>query len=503
MLLAAPLLLFVIFRVLPIFTNSGWEPFWYTGVAGLVQYYSSTVAGFLALIIALLSQHGLGATVNTRSVFLTLGFFTLAFFLLTSSLGIPYLLLRQTVHPALIWSLFMSLPVSSLFFVLAGVRWTAVIDKRLTAYRWSFATAGLIIFLLYLVFIFTFATPLSQASQTTSYDRYLIALVGITFLLWAARQSYHYSLAENNPLEQKMALTFLLLAEAEICLAFGLLGTMSWLLHLPLLLAALSLTLHPLLGNAVRYQRERRYRAELTQLIVHDLKSPLTIVMSGLDLLQRGKLGHVNETQQRLLANLEHCSHDVLRMVNDMLDVERMEEGVMPLHLALHDLTPLLREQMADLQILADKHQQKLQFYTAETIPRVYVDPALISRVVQNLIANALKFTPDGGHIVARIETEKNSLVVSIADNGPGVPVKDRQYIFEKFAQLDTTKRRGKGLGLTFCKMAAEAHGGALTVEDSPLGGALFKLTLPINTLAQVSPSAEAESRPYRLIWGK
>jgi signal transduction histidine kinase len=490
-LLAAPLLLFIIFRTIPIFTTSGWQPYWYAGIGGLIQYYFSTLAGFLALIIALLTQHGLGANVNARSVLLTFGFFSLALLLITSSLGIPYLLLRQTLNPALIWSLFLSLPVSSVFFALGSVGWTAVTEKRLLARRWLLLAAVVISFMLFLLGVFNFATTIAQLSQTTALDRYLIAVFTIILLGWSAWRSHKFSLLDKNPLDEKLTITFILLAEAEVCLAFGLLGSLSWLLHLPLILAALVITLYPLLRNAVHYQREKRQRAELTQLIVHDLKSPLTIVISGLDLLGQGKLGDVSEKQRRLIGNLEHCSDEILRLVNDMLDVERMEEGFMPLYRANTDLLPFLREQVAELQILADKHQQQLDFHTAESLPTAYVDKELIERVVQNLVTNAFKFTPDGGKIVIEAITEKSSFILTIADSGPGIPARDRQRIFEKYAQLDATARRGKGLGLTFCKMVVEAHGGSLTVEDSPLGGALFRLVLPANAPAQESQTAD------------
>lgn len=172
----------------------------------------------------------------------------------------------------------------------------------------------------------------------------------------------------------------------------------------------------------------------------------------------------------------------------------------MPLHKSMTDLAPVLREQIAELQILADKHQQQLQLFLPETLPPVMVDPVLIRRVIHNLLANALKLTPDQGEIEVRATVEGGQLQVSVADSGPGIPVADRQRIFEKFAQLDTKTRRGKGLGLTFCKMAVEAHGGLLTVEDSPLGGALFRLALPLE--GAIQPTNPQPSF-YRLIWGK
>ncbi|NJN54705.1 MAG: HAMP domain-containing histidine kinase [Anaerolineae bacterium] len=498
LLLMLPLFFFFIFQSLPVFATLGAQSL----LPELLQYYTSTLAGLLGVIIALLTRHGLGLSLNGRSVLLTFGFLTLASLLLVSSLGIPYLLLTHMLHPVFIWSLFMSLPASSLYFAAAGVRWTAVSEKRLLKWRWPLLGLNILLFLLYLGIIFYFVEGLARAPQTWPQLLFLIAIVGSVLLLWAAWRARQISKRESNSTENNLALTFVLLAQAEICLAFGRPGSLNWLLFQLLLLAALFVTLLPLLRHAIQYQREKRQRSELTQLIVHDLKSPLTIVISGLDLIHRGSLGDVSQMQSRLLGNLEHCSYEVLGLVNDMLDVERLEEGVMPLHKSMTDMAPLLHEQVGELQILANKHHQVLQITAPETLPSVCVDPVLMRRVVHNLLANAQKITPDGGRILVQAGIEGAQLHITVADSGPGVPLFERERIFEKYAQLDTKTRRGKGLGLTFCKMAVETHNGLLTVEDSPLGGALFRLVLPVEGVLK-SESSYTRPRFYRLIWGK
>ncbi|HRQ41876.1 MAG TPA: HAMP domain-containing sensor histidine kinase [Chloroflexota bacterium] len=477
-------------------TNFGDENF----LPELLHYYTSTLAGLLSVIIALLTRHGLGMSQNGRSVLLTFGFLALASLLLVSSVGVPYLLLTNMLHPAFVWSLFLSLPVSSLYFAAAGVRWTAVAEKRLLAWRWPLLGLNALIFLIYLGLVFYVAEPFALGSRQGPLLLTLTAVLGSALLIWAAWRSDRFSQWEKNSTDRNLAVTFILLAQAEICLAFGAPGSANWALFHLLLPAALLVTLLPLLRHAIQYQREKRQRSDLNQLIVHDLKSPLTIVISGLDLIHRGGLGEVNPMQARLLTNLEQCSDEILGLVNDMLDVERLEEGVMPLHKSMTDLASILREQVAELQILADKHQQQVQILTPETLPPVMVDPVLMRRVIHNLLANALKLTPDHGKIEVCGAVEGGQLHLSVADSGPGIPVADRQRIFDKFAQLDTKTRRGKGLGLTFCKMAVEVHGGLLTVEDSPLGGALFRLVLPLEGALQLT---SPQPSFYRLMWGK
>ena len=225
--------------------------------------------------------------------------------------------------------------------------------------------------------------------------------------------------------------------------------------------------------------REQHQRAELTQLIVHDLKSPLTVILSGMGLLNQEHIGPLNEGQKRLLTNLTQSGHDVLFMINDLLDVEKLEEGKLQLVESSFDPVRLVQERVEELQIVASTHQQTLSLTHDAKRPLIRADKRLIQRVINNLISNALKFTPNEGTINISINHENEEVIIAIADSGPGVPLDDRQRIFEKFAQIKGHERRGAGLGLTFCKMVTEAHGGQLTVEDSSLGGALFILCLP------------------------
>jgi signal transduction histidine kinase len=226
-------------------------------------------------------------------------------------------------------------------------------------------------------------------------------------------------------------------------------------------------------------RREQHQRGELTQLIVHDLKSPLTVILSGMNLLGKEKLGTLTETQKRLIENLEKSGVDILNMINDLLDVERLEAGALSLQKSLTDTFSLLRHQVEENQILASTNKQKLSLTCEPNIPHIRVDRGMISRVFANLLSNAVKFTPERGKVIVHMARQPNQLVVTIADSGPGVPLHERERIFEKFAQIKGAERRGAGLGLTFCRMVTEAHGGSLTVGESELGGALFCLTLP------------------------
>lgn len=239
--------------------------------------------------------------------------------------------------------------------------------------------------------------------------------------------------------------------------------------------------------------REQHLRSELTQLIVHDLKSPLSVITSGINLLTKRNLGALSETQVRLLLNLGKSGKQIITMIDDLLDVERLEAGVLKLQPTHLNLAKLLKEMVQEHQIIAGTHQQTLLLNQPALIPSVRADKRLLRRVLDNLMSNALKFTPQGGCIEVQIQSEPEWLVVQVADSGPGVPEADKERIFEKFAQVKGTERRGAGLGLTFCKMVVETHGGTLSVTDSPFGGALFEIKLPIPAQPTIEATLAAD----------
>jgi signal transduction histidine kinase len=253
-------------------------------------------------------------------------------------------------------------------------------------------------------------------------------------------------------------------------------GTLSFLV-----LYAIVLYLNRLITErTLALRREQRLRNELTQLIVHDLKSPLSVITSGINLLSKGNLGPVSTIQNRLLSSLEQSGQQILYMIDDLLDVERLEAGVLTMQYGNLSVSRMLQGVIDKYQIVASAHKQQLTLSYPPGLPSVRADKRLLERVFNNLLTNALKFIPEAGHIDIYVSIEGEYLVVKVADDGPGVPNKDKERIFEKFAQVEGTERRGAGLGLTFCKMVIEEHNGILAVEDSMMGGALFKVQLPI-----------------------
>ncbi|MFN8596195.1 MAG: histidine kinase N-terminal 7TM domain-containing protein [Anaerolineae bacterium] len=224
-----------------------------------------------------------------------------------------------------------------------------------------------------------------------------------------------------------------------------------------------------------------RMRDDLTSTMVHDLRNPLTIIQGALELLESETSGPVSADQRQVVMMMRQGLNKMLQLVNSILDVNRLESGQMPLEREPLYLQPLVDEALTIQGVLASDKQLKLHNDLRHDLPPVHVDAELIERVLQNLVGNAIKFTPPGGdvHISADYDPADNhSVTVSVTDSGPGVPTEIRSRLFQKFVR-GQGPGRGSGLGLAFCRLAVEAHGGKIWVEPSAGQGATFKFTLP------------------------
>jgi len=229
----------------------------------------------------------------------------------------------------------------------------------------------------------------------------------------------------------------------------------------------------------------QRMRDDLTSTIVHDLRSPLTSILSGLYLMQEmtaqdqadGDIG-------RTLAIGIRSTRRLLDLINSLLDISKLQTGQALVRLQPASLTAVIDPAVEHLGPLAEAAAINLRRDLAADLPPVLIDPDIIGRVITNLIDNALKFTPNGGLIsvsAALDETDHRFVRCTVRDTGPGIPPEHRTRIFERFVQIDdqAASRRGSGLGLNFCQLAIEAHGGRIWVDDAPGGGSEFIFTLP------------------------
>jgi signal transduction histidine kinase len=219
-------------------------------------------------------------------------------------------------------------------------------------------------------------------------------------------------------------------------------------------------------------------RDNLVHLVVHDLRSPLAMMAGYVDLIKTKLGSKLNAQENGYIDIVGKHTAKLLDMVTTLLDVSRMEAGQMPLNRQACDLAGLAREVVETFGVL--KGQRRLTLDVPSGPLSVHADRDVIQRVVANLIGNAVKFTPDGGRITVTL-SRKNALTrVAVTDTGPGIPAEFHKKVFEKFGQVDKEARRhSTGLGLTFCKLAVEAHGGQIGIESEVGKGSTFWFTLP------------------------
>jgi signal transduction histidine kinase len=237
-------------------------------------------------------------------------------------------------------------------------------------------------------------------------------------------------------------------------------------------------------------KRVEGLREDLTNMIIHDLRNPLTTVTANLDLIARTyqNPAYAN-TLPRFLANARTASKRMTGLIDDLLTVSKFEVGQLQPDLALVNIPNLLSDRAEAYRPQAEAEHKQLTVIAPPDLPAVMADAGLIGRTVDNLLSNALKYTDSGGDILIQVDREADLVRVSVSDNGEGIPAEYHARIFEKFVQVTDVNglplRKGTGLGLTFCRLAVEAHGGRIWVESALGAGSTFSFTLPLNGRAE------------------
>jgi PAS domain S-box-containing protein len=232
-----------------------------------------------------------------------------------------------------------------------------------------------------------------------------------------------------------------------------------------------------LAASYAELRKLQELRDNLTHMIVHDLRSPLTGVLGYLDLFRRRSKPKLDTSELNYLDTAFGAAENLNEMITSLLDTNRLESGEMPLNLGEHDVSDIV--QTAIQALAAAMGERKVTQDLAVDGQIAFCDEDLVRRVVSNLLTNALKFTPAKGSITVRVAPARDSVEVSVSDTGPGIPAEHHAKIFEKFGQITSGTRHSTGLGLTFCKLAVEAQGGAIGVESAPGEGSRFWFTLP------------------------
>ena len=226
-----------------------------------------------------------------------------------------------------------------------------------------------------------------------------------------------------------------------------------------------------------------KVKNDLTHMIVHDLRTPLTSLLTGLLTLQSSDT--MVEFEREMLAISVSGGNTLLGLINDLLDISKIEDGSMTLDRSRNALSGIVDEAFRQVAWLAQEKQLALRSDLLPDLPVVCADAEKVRRVLVNLLGNAIKFTPRDGMITvsAWLDVNGEEIVVSVRDTGEGIPREAFERIFEKFGQVETRqagKTTSTGLGLTFCKLAIEAHGGRIWVESEPGEGSTFFFSLPM-----------------------
>ena len=244
-------------------------------------------------------------------------------------------------------------------------------------------------------------------------------------------------------------------------------------------------------------QRLEELRDSLVHMIVHDLRSPLTAIQSGIELLKLEVDGTLDDEVMQCLRDTLTSTDQVTQMIGSMLDVNRMESGQMPLSLGDIEMHALVRDAVATLgsrskRVHVEKGDPSTHLWAA-------ADADVVRRVLVNLVSNALEYSPQELPVTVAIEGRDGAVRVAVSDRGPGVPEDFKMRVFEKFGQVTGRKKnqgRSTGLGLAFCKLAVEAHNGRIGVESEEGSGATFWFELPLREREPGSTQDATQHKP-------
>lgn len=224
-----------------------------------------------------------------------------------------------------------------------------------------------------------------------------------------------------------------------------------------------------------------RFKSEFFANITHELKTPLTMVLTSLELLLEGELGSISEAQRSTFQSMQRSGAKLLRLIGDLLDLSRIEESRVRLRVAEHDLASYLRELTTETQLLVQRKGVRLTFESEHESAPVFCDLERLERVFINLLSNATKFTDAGGEVTIRLARTERVTEVQVRDTGVGFPAELSERVFSRFFQTDMGKKRrygGTGIGLSLAKDLVELHGGEIWAESEPGKGAVFTVRL-------------------------
>ncbi len=237
------------------------------------------------------------------------------------------------------------------------------------------------------------------------------------------------------------------------------------------------------LRDITKEKEMEKMKFEFVSIASHEISTPIASIEGNLSMILDEKIGKVDEVAEKLLHGAYEGSRRLSRLVKDLLNVSKIEEGRMTMDLEPADIEKLIKSVIEELTPQAKKSGLELKYEEPQrALPQVLMDSDRIREVISNLIVNAIKFTPSGS-ITIKVSRGQDLITITVADTGIGISQEYLPYLFQKFHQIDSTatrKAQGTGLGLYICKSIIELHGGKIWVESEKGKGSRFSFTVQI-----------------------
>jgi two-component system sensor histidine kinase GlrK len=225
-----------------------------------------------------------------------------------------------------------------------------------------------------------------------------------------------------------------------------------------------------------------KMKSDFFSSVTHELRTPLSTIKMGMGLLKEGAEGPITEGQRDLLKLLEKETNRLIDLVNSLLDLSKMEAGMMPFKLEPKNISPLINQAIDEIGPLVEAKKINLEVLVKEGLPIIKIDTERILQVLRNIIGNAVKFTPERGRVKISVRPVDHGVEVLVKDTGPGIPAGNLITIFDKFQQITVEGShlfKGTGLGLAIAKQIISHHGGKIWAESEPGHGSTFIFVLP------------------------
>jgi signal transduction histidine kinase len=226
-----------------------------------------------------------------------------------------------------------------------------------------------------------------------------------------------------------------------------------------------------------------QHKSEFLANMSHELRTPLNAVIGFSEVLSEQMFGELNEKQSEYVDDIHTSGRHLLSLINDILDLAKIEAGRMELDLTTFDIRQALGNALTLVSERAGRRGIALESEIDGSLTDMTGDERKVKQILLNLLSNAVKFTPEGGRVTLTARGTDSSVVIAVRDTGVGISAEDQQHIFEEFRQVGTDYARkveGTGLGLTLTRRFVELHGGEIVVESEPGAGSEFRISLPL-----------------------